>query len=313
MASRAAGSYPPASSGSSAPPASSATTASRIRRWISRSEGMARSRDEGALRHGVGARGLRQDDVERGHVVVPLDQGWLSSEAFQRVRVERPDRLGDPAAMGVDQDFATALLRLGRETAKMQLRNRLGWKLGDVAIAIEAEIMCAQIDVAHVTEEPAAGAVNELGQELDLRHGRSIEADIARWVLDQVLSPERVLHLVDMRADDAQRFPGVGQWQQIVEILARMRRPGEGARHEDRINQIDQRSHTGQMQPVDAARAADRDTDRVNGDRVVACDVDEQLGGVRIGEEILRMDLEPRCGRAGGYDVGEMREPQPHT
>src|SRR5215470_16502267 len=117
MASRACGSRPPVSSGGSARAGPSAMTASRIRRWISRSEGMDLSRREGALRHGVGTRGLRQNDVEGGHVVVTLDERWLWAEALECAGVERPDRLGDPAAMGVDQDFAAALLRLRREAA----------------------------------------------------------------------------------------------------------------------------------------------------------------------------------------------------
>src|SRR5262245_54666547 len=103
MASRVCGSRPPASSGSSARGAPSATMALRIRRWISRSEGMVRSRREGVMRYRIGPRSLRQNDIEGRHVVVPLDQGWLGTEALERAGVERPDWLGNPAAMGVDQ------------------------------------------------------------------------------------------------------------------------------------------------------------------------------------------------------------------
>src|SRR5262245_39192069 len=178
MASRAAGSRPPTSSGSNALVVSSATTASRIRCWISRSAGMARSRGEGALRHDVGACGLRLNDVERRDVVVPLDQCWLGPKMLERARVERPYRLGDLAAMGVDQHLTT-LLRFRREAAQMQLRDRISRQLGDVAIAVETEIVRAEIDVAHVAQKPTAGAMNELGQELDLGHGRIRKADIA--------------------------------------------------------------------------------------------------------------------------------------
>ena len=47
--------------------------------------------------------------------------------------------------------------------------------------------------------------------------------------LEGRLIPEagHVLHFVDMRADDAQGVLCVGQRQKIVEILARMRRPGD--------------------------------------------------------------------------------------
>src|SRR5437660_441135 len=147
MASRAFGSRPPVSNGSSAPADSSATTASRIRRWISRSAGMARVRREAAVRYGVGACGLRQNDVERGHVVVPLDQGWLWAEALKRAGIKRPDRLGDPAAVGVDEYLAATLLRLRREAPQMQLRDGVSRKLGDVTVAVEAEIVRAEIDV----------------------------------------------------------------------------------------------------------------------------------------------------------------------
>src|SRR5262245_4217520 len=101
------------------------------------------SRGEGALRHGVGARGLRQNDVERRDVIVPFDQRWFPPEALERAGIERPDRLSDAAAMGVDQDFAAALLRLRREAAQMQLRDGVDRELGDVTIAIEAEIVRA--------------------------------------------------------------------------------------------------------------------------------------------------------------------------
>src|SRR5437899_6113672 len=159
MPSRAMGSRPPARSGWSAPAASSATTASRTRRWISRSEGMAGSRGEGAFRHSVRTRGFFQNHVERGDVVVPLDQGRLAPEALERACVERPDRLGDPAAMGVDQDLAAALLGFWGEATEMQLCNRLSGKLGDVAIAIEAEIVRAEIDIADIAQQLAAGAI----------------------------------------------------------------------------------------------------------------------------------------------------------
>src|SRR5262245_7641237 len=313
MPSRDLGSRPAASSGSSASAASSAITASRIRRWISKSDGIGRSQGKGALRRGIGSRGLRQNDVERGHVIVPLDQSRLWPEALKRAGVERPDRLGDPAAMGVDQDFAAAVLQLRRKAPQMQLRDGVYRKLGDIAIALEAEVVCAEIDVAHVAQKAAAGAPDELGQKLDLRHGRSAESHIARWVLDQILPPKRVLHFVNMCADDAQRFLGVRQRQEVVEVLARVGRPGEVARYEDRIDPIDQRPDAGKVRPVYPARAANRDANRVNRDWIVARDVDEQLGSMRIGQEVLWMDLEPRRGRAGGHDIGKVREPQAHA
>src|SRR5262249_23171462 len=115
MASRAFGSCPPASRGSRTWAAPTAMTASRLPRRIFRSEGMDLSRSEGASRHGVGTRGLRQNDIERWHVVVPLDQGRLWPEVLKRAGIERPHQLGNPAPVGVDENLAAAVLWLRRE------------------------------------------------------------------------------------------------------------------------------------------------------------------------------------------------------
>src|SRR5262245_14761771 len=117
-----------------------------------RSESLAWFRCEGALRYGVGPRGLRQNDVESGHVVVPLDESRLWTEMLKRAGVERPDRLGNPAAMGVDENLAAAVLRLRCEAAQMQLCDGVSRQLSKVTVAIEAKIVRAQIDVADIAQ-----------------------------------------------------------------------------------------------------------------------------------------------------------------
>ena len=79
---------------------------------------------------------------------------------------------------------------------------------------------------------------------------------------------------------------------------------------EDRVEPIDQSAKAREMRPIDAVGAADRDADRVHRERVVAREIRQQLDGVRIGEEVLRMDLEPADGRASGHHLRDVREPQ---
>jgi hypothetical protein len=54
------------------------------------------------------------------------------------------------------------------------------------------------IDVIDVEQEPATGTVHDLAQELDLAHGRVLEGDIGRGILEQHLTLECFLHLVDV-------------------------------------------------------------------------------------------------------------------
>ena len=68
---------------------------------------------------------------------------------------------------------------------------------------------------------------DDLAQELDLAHGRALEGDIGRGILEQHLPPKRLLHLVDVVGDAGKRLGVVGNRQKVVEIDAVMGRPGE--------------------------------------------------------------------------------------
>ncbi len=72
-------------------------------------------------------------------------------------------------------------------------------------------------------------------------------------------------------------------------------------------------AHAFHMIQVDAVDAADRDADGVHRDRIIGRDRFQKLHRMRIGEEILRVDFEPAHGRAGGRDLGEVREAQTDT
>ena len=173
--------------------------------------------------------------------------------------------------------------------------------------------MPAEINVAYVTKEVTPGPVDKLAEKFDFGHGGGAETDIARRVLDQVTAAQAVLDLGKVITDRVQCLRVVGQRQQVVQILAVVGGPRQVAGDEDRINAVDQRPHALQMEMVDAAGAPDREADRVHRDRVVTRQVEQKLGGMRIGEKVLGMDFKPGRGRPGGHDLGKMRKPQADT
>ena len=64
-----------------------------------------------------------------------------------------------------------------------------------IRVRVIAHIVRAQKHVAHVAQQPAAGASHELGQELGFGHGGGAKADVASGILDDVRSAQGVLHL----------------------------------------------------------------------------------------------------------------------
>src|SRR6266446_6519628 len=67
------------------------------------------------------------------------------------------------------------------------------------------------------------------------------------------------------------------------------------------------------MDTINAVGTADGDADGMNRDRVVASEIRAQLESVRIGEKILRMNLEPSDGRASGHHLRNVRKPKADT
>src|SRR3984893_5786877 len=111
---------------------------------------------------------LVQQDVERGEIGVPLDQGWDWAEPLKRNGVKIPNRGRNPGTVVCyhDVDMLGGLM-----AGKMDLADRWhrqGVQIGD---RVEPEVARADIDVVNVAEDPAAGSAGGLGQELRLRDG----------------------------------------------------------------------------------------------------------------------------------------------
>src|SRR5262249_2794256 len=141
---------------------------------------------------------------KRRNIVIPFDQRRLRAEAPNRMGVELPHRLGNVSGMGIDENFGTWLrfvLLLWCEAAQVQFTDCRDRQAIDVLPWAVPQIVCAEIHVADVAQEPASGSAHELTEEVELALRRRVEADIARRVLQEIGSAQNVLDLLDMRRD----------------------------------------------------------------------------------------------------------------
>src|SRR5260221_1075801 len=162
MATREAGATPSPRIAATISPGSPPSTARRSRICSSSSVAMS---DMGPI---LGAARLVEQHLERGHLAVPFDQRRDRTESPERGGMKLPDRFGDPGAMIVDQDgdLLNAVM-----AGEMDLADRRGWECVEIGCGLEAEIRRADVDVVEVAEDPAAGLLDDLAQELGFRDG----------------------------------------------------------------------------------------------------------------------------------------------
>ena len=151
---------------------------------------------------------LVQQDVERGYIRVPLDQGGHGAEAPKCLGVEVPNRLRHPRAVVVDQDIH---ILGGAMAGKMDLADRCRRQRVEVGDRVEPEILRADVDVVDVAEDAATGSAGGFGQEFLLGDRRMAKAQVGRRVLDQQPSPERLLRLGDVPAKNFEALFCIGK------------------------------------------------------------------------------------------------------
>ena len=78
----------------------------------------------------------------------------------------------------------------------------------------------ADIDIVDVEQQPASGAARQLGQKFPFRHFGIVELDVGRDVLEHDGAAEEILHQLHAADDVVERFAGVWDRQQIVQVLA---------------------------------------------------------------------------------------------
>src|SRR5260370_42327763 len=87
--------------------------------------------------------GLLKQDVQRRHVVVPLNQSGDSTEARNCCPVERPDFLADARAVIVDAQGASVRKGFDTVSGQMDFADGLGGQGGDISRGIPAVVVGA--------------------------------------------------------------------------------------------------------------------------------------------------------------------------
>ena len=121
--------------------------------------------------------------------------------------------------MGIDQQPSVIIVHDG-VTGEMDLLNKCGGHGGDIGVRIEAVILRADVDIVDVEQDAAAAALCNGDEKIPFAHRRIDELQIARYILDENLPLQAILHAADARSRLLQRFGGIGQGQQVVEVLA---------------------------------------------------------------------------------------------
>ena len=115
------------------------------------------------------------------------------------------------------------------------------------------------IDVVHVEQHLAVGALAELGDEFPFGELGGRVGDVARHVLQHQPAAEPVLHPHHPLGDVVQRLLGVGQRQQVVHVDAAQAGEAEMVGDPHRLDPVDQRlqvvevaASSGSIEPIDS-------------------------------------------------------------
>src|SRR5262245_36291962 len=233
--------------------------------------------------------GLAEHVRERRDVIVPLDQRGDRPEPAHGLPVEAPDTLGDGRIVGIEQ-VGTVIAVAG----EMDLPDALGGQPGEVVAGAEAVVRGAHEDVVHVEEDATVGAGGDRAEERPLGHRRVGEGDVARDVLQQDATAERVLDLADAIDDVRQGLVGVRQWQEIVRVPAAVTTPAEMVRHPRRLDPLAQAPELTEIAGVQRIARPDRQRHAVQHDRRVGADpFQDRQGTAPANHVVLADDLEP--------------------
>lgn len=113
----------------------------------------------------------------------------------------------------------------------MDVRDGLDRQLVECLRGVLAPVDVVGVEVRHVDEEPDAGAVDEVVEELPLGHLLARPVDEGRDVLQGERHGQRVLGDADVLAQHVQGVPGARHRQQMPGL--QLRRRGEGAPRPD--------------------------------------------------------------------------------
>src|ERR1700730_15356507 len=92
---------------------------------------------------------------------------------------------------------------------------------------------------------------------------------VGRRVLDQQPSPERLLRLADVPAEDVEALLGVGQRQQVVQVSPADRAPSQVLGNQHRLDPLYQYPQAAEMDAVELLGAPQGEGNSMDAQRII--------------------------------------------
>ena len=147
--------------------------------------------------------------------------------------VEIPHLVADRVIVGIDD--VVILVAMARN---MELHDTVARDALQKVVRGKAVVERAHIDIVDVEQEPTIGAVRHLGDEFPLAHFRLAERHIARNILQCQATTEHILHLAHAVDHVIERFFGIGNRQQVMQVHAVHARPTQMVGNPFRIDAL---------------------------------------------------------------------------
>src|SRR5271157_4050320 len=162
---------------------------------------------------------------ERGDPVIPFQQrgGW--PDAADGTRVKLPNRVDYRVIVGVEDVFLIA-----RVAGDVDLGDPVGGNRVKVFARIEVVVHGADINVVHVEQDPAVGALDHFVQEFPFGHHRVVKLRVAADVFHYDRDFQKILDLADLAGGEFHRLPCVGNGQQVMSVAPVHTAPAEMVR-----------------------------------------------------------------------------------
>src|SRR5258707_4401686 len=147
------------------------------------------------------------------NLVVPLEKRCRTPCAFNRTRIEFPDRINHRMVMRIQN----VLFKLG-VPRDMDLRHALCRNTIYVIMGIEIVVSGRHINIVDVQEDAAIRQFHHFGKKLPLRHLRNVEFGITAYVLHSNRYLKKVPHFTNFLCGEAGSLEGIGHGQQVVTV-----------------------------------------------------------------------------------------------
>jgi hypothetical protein len=137
------------------------------------------------------------------------------AKTLQSRDVEIPDFFAHRLVVGIDDVGVHMAV-----ASHVKLHHPIRRNALQEAMRVITMVEGADIDVVDVEQQPASGTAGQFGEKLPFRHLGIVELQVGRDILQHDGAAEKILHQLHPADDMVQCLIGVGNRQQIVQILA---------------------------------------------------------------------------------------------